>query len=602
MRLLRSLSVLATLAGCSATPFGTLDTKPGFAPPVGEDVIEGSFLVYTRGWDAPEGVADRVGAYALDSARRFDAEDPDYDSIWRLRSTADWEAVYAAAIDAPDVVLVEPERMARKSSWTPDDPLFERQWNLAAIGMPEAWPLATGAEVIVAVLDTGVSEGPDGFTRLLSGVDFVEDDDDASDVDGHGTHVAGTVAQATDNGFGAAGVAIDASILPVRVLGDTGSGSMLDVADGILWAVDEGADVVNLSLGSGGATRAVQSAVTYAERRGVVVVGASGNDGRQRVEYPAAYRTVLAVGAVDARGRVSGYSNGGEALSLVAPGGSVNMDANRDGYVDGVLQEAFERGRFAFRYYEGTSMATPHVAGAVALLVELVGRDPELVRDLLQSTARDGGSAGRDDDYGWGRLDVAAAVEQARELVGPVRDDDPDDDPDDGPDDGPDDTSDDGPDDTPDDGPTGGLLGITELMPNPDDHIDDLGEYIEVWNDTDAPVALSDLQLFDLAGNGGAVTSERILSPGDIAVLGRVDADDWPWQAVDLDGTYPQALSLNNGGDTITLLWNDNTLDVVTYGRSSDGVSLERASEGMWANADTAIPGSTDLGSPGWLP
>ena len=145
-----------------------MDTEPGFAPPVGEDVIEGNFLVYTRGWDAPDAVADRVGAYSLDSARRFDAEDPDYDSIWQLRSTADWEAVYTAAIDRRTWCWSSPsawpERAAGRPT-TPSSTAVEPCHHRHARGRP----LATGAEVIVAVLDAGVSEGPDGFAPAVRG-------------------------------------------------------------------------------------------------------------------------------------------------------------------------------------------------------------------------------------------------------------------------------------------------------------------------------------------------------------------------------------------------------------------------------------------------
>ncbi len=397
------------LAGCSASALLDLEPDPTLVPDPGLDVLEGTYLVYTADGTSPDAVAAALEDGDLSPAWESDLRDGTYGGAWRLTSSADWDTVYMAGALDDAVVDIEPERWVMPSAAPPNDPFFSYQWHLPAVGIPDAWDYATGEGVVVAVVDTGVSEGRDGFGRLLDGFDFIDRDARPDDPEGHGTHVAGTVAQATGNGFGTAGVAPGASILPVRVLGARG-GSMTTVADGIVYAVDEGADVINLSLGSGGATRLLYSAIEYAERNGVVVVGASGNAGWSRVDYPAAFDTVLAVGATDALGVVTGYSNAGEALDLVAPGGDLGADATRDGYIDGVLQETYEYGNLGFRFYEGTSMAAPHVAGAAALLVEMVGNNPAEIRALLTSSARDIGRSGYDTNSGWGELDVEAAV------------------------------------------------------------------------------------------------------------------------------------------------------------------------------------------------
>jgi len=400
------------LSACSAAPLLKVEDQPVLVPDAGLDVLEGTYLIYTDDGAPPDAVTAVLGDGELSPAWVAELDDDDFGAVWRLTSSADWDTVYTASMQGDTVVDVEPERWVVASASPPNDPYFGYQWHLSAVGIPAAWDSATGEGVVVAVVDTGVSEGQDGFYQLLPGYDFVEGDSRPDDLEGHGTHVAGTVAQATNNGVGTAGVAPEASILPVRVLG-AGGGSMTDVADGIVYAVDEGADVINLSLGSGGGTRVLYSALQYAERNGVVVVAASGNAGWSRVDYPAAFESVLAVGATDALGEVTGYSNQGDALDLVAPGGDLGADATRDGYVDGVLQETYEYGELGFRFYEGTSMASPHVAGAAALLVEMVGNDPVRIRELLTASASDIGRSGYDTSSGWGELDIAAAVAMA---------------------------------------------------------------------------------------------------------------------------------------------------------------------------------------------
>ncbi len=299
-----------------------------------------------------------------------------------------------------------------------NDPYRALQWHLDVIEAAPAWDLANGAGVLVAVLDTGLvrSGASDGIGCVEAGRDIVNDDDDPSDGNGHGTHVSGTLAQATDNGVGVAGVAYGACILPVKVLSDQGSGGFAGIAEGIYWAVDRGAQVINMSLGVSaryGITNdpVLDPALDYAYGRGVTVVAAAGNDSyRRNVSYPAIYPTTIAVGATDARNQLAPYSNRGTGLDLVAPGGDNSRDDNGDGYADGVLQESRYNGSWNYYFFQGTSMATPHVAAAAALLLQHEALSPDQVRDRLGATALDLGSTGYDSSYGNGLIQLLSAL------------------------------------------------------------------------------------------------------------------------------------------------------------------------------------------------
>ncbi len=309
-----------------------------------------------------------------------------------------------------------------KAYFTPNDPAFAVQWHLTQIKVERAWDISTGEGVTVAVLDSGVnSAGPDGFGgRLVAGYSAVNplNPDFTEDNNGHGTHVAGTIAQQTNNAAGVAGIAYNASVMPVKVLNRMGRGTTRQITDGIRWAADHGADVINMSLGGYGNSQALEDAVNYAFNRGVVLVAASGNEGATEVAYPAAYENCIAVGAIRYDEVVADYSNRGLALDIVAPGGDVAEDLNEDGYADGVLQETF---RFSFAgralgwwypFWQGTSMASAHVAGVAALIIAVnPGYTPDAVRDAISNTAKDLGAPGWDEVYGYGLLDAPAALE-----------------------------------------------------------------------------------------------------------------------------------------------------------------------------------------------
>jgi serine protease len=319
------------------------------------------------------------------------------------------------------------------AAFLPNDTYFAApenyQWNLNTIGMPSAWDVNGGGSptTIVAVIDTGVAYedfgryklAPDlAGTTFVQGWDFVNNDAHPNDDQGHGTHVTGTIAQTTNNSFGCAGIAYGVSIMPLKVLNSSGSGTEQDVADAIHYAADHGAKIVNMSLGSSSPSTVMEQAVNYAYSKGVTLVAATGNDnalGAMAVNYPGAYANVIAVGATRFDNHVTWYSNKGPQIDIVAPGGDLSVDQNGDGYGDGILQNDFNLNTknvkdFGFWFLSGTSMATPHVAGVAALLYDQGVHDPDLIKAILQQTARDLEAPGFDCDTGWGLLNAAAAL------------------------------------------------------------------------------------------------------------------------------------------------------------------------------------------------
>lgn len=330
-----------------------------------------------------------------------------------------------------DVVFAEPNYIAH-AFMIPNDPFYKYQWHFdnavyGGINAQKAWDLSGGVGVTVAVVDTGVAyenysdsrgryyKASDfGGTAFVSGYDFVYNDTHANDDNGHGTHVAGTVAQTTNNSLGVAGVAFKAAIMPIKVLDKNGSGTYANVAKGIKFAADKGAKVINLSLGGSSPSQTLLDAVSYAYSKGSTVVAASGNDGKNVVAYPAGYdQYVMAIGATRFDETLAYYSNFGSSLDLVAPGGDLGVDQNGDGYADGVLQQTFQgrTSNLGYYFFQGTSMATPHVSAVAALVIANGNATaPDEVRTILQQSAEDLGSLGRDDTYGWGLVNAAAAL------------------------------------------------------------------------------------------------------------------------------------------------------------------------------------------------
>jgi len=331
-----------------------------------------------------------------------------------------------------DVIYAEPNYIAY-ALMVPNDPYYKYQWHLdnpvyGGIGMEEAWDISTGSNsAIVAIVDTGIAyetygkycQAPDlANTCFVQGKDFVNGDLYPNDDNRHGTHVAGTVAQSTNNGVGVAGVAFNTCLMPVKVLNSRGSGTYAQVANGIYYAADNEAKVINLSLGGTASDNTLREAVAYAYGKGVTVVAACGNENTSSCLYPAAYDDyVIAVGATQYDENKAPYSNYGPSLDLVAPGGNNNLDQNKDGYADGVLQQTFQSSyrlcTFGYYFFQGTSMATPHVSGVAALLIAKGNTTaPDEVRAALQETAEclpPGGTC-PNDTYGYGLVDAYAAL------------------------------------------------------------------------------------------------------------------------------------------------------------------------------------------------
>jgi subtilisin family serine protease len=316
------------------------------------------------------------------------------------------------------------------TSASPNDPRYGEQWNFQMVGAEAAWKRSRGTGVVVAVIDTGVSGTASGkgqacrdfgTTAFTAGYDFVNNDADPYDDHGHGTHVAGTIAEATNNAEGVAGLAYGATIMPLKVLSAAGSGTSADIADAIRWAADKGAHVINMSLGSPFPDAVIRNACTYASKKGVVIVAAAGNSGKQGVGYPAAYSECIAVSSVGPSGKLAGYSSWGKQVALAAPGGDIGGYADRDESA-GILQNTnlpVEFGGQGDGYYafQGTSMASPHVAAAAALVMAQGIKEPAKVRKALTESAVKvtGGDVKK---YGAGILNVDKATALAAKWTG----------------------------------------------------------------------------------------------------------------------------------------------------------------------------------------
>jgi serine protease len=387
-------------------------------------------------------LGDQLGVHFKPASAQFDV-----DEIYTV-DTANAASVLAALRANPDVEAAElnfsygiPEdslpfadeegisagNVDVNEKGFPNDPKFKYQWHLDQVNSKGAWKGAQGEGVIVAVVDTGVAKVPDlANTELVAGYDFVADRADATDDHGHGTHVAGTIAQSTHNGVGVAGLAFKAKIMPIKVLSARGSGSVSGIAEGIRFAADHGAKVINMSLGGPMSSSVLAKAVKYAHDKGVTVVCAAGNDGRGKVSYPAAYPHAIAVAATQFDETTTFYSNWGKEIDIAAPGGNTRVDQNGDGMMDGVLQNTVVPGdtkRNDYLLFMGTSMASPHVAGIAALVISSGVTDPDAVEKVLKETARKpkGKSEwqkGDENRYGAGIIDAAAAVKKAHAKTG----------------------------------------------------------------------------------------------------------------------------------------------------------------------------------------
>ena len=382
--------------------------------------------------------------------------------VVHLRRGESVPAAIALLRRRPGVSFAEPDFIAHAAGgWYPDDRGLTHhaggweamQWNFlpaAGVNAPTAWEnlLADhrpgGRGVTVAILDTGVAyrnwrqfrKSPDfGHTRFVAPYDVVDNSRYPVDRNGHGTFVAGLVAEATNNGIGLTGLAYGASIMPIRVLDASGEGSETTIAHGIRYAAMHGAQVINLSLefSPGQVTSAAEipdivKAIDFAHDRGVVIVAAAGNDQTNQLAYPARAPSVISVGATTRDRCLANYSNGGVGLDLVAPGGgedalrpgdpNCHPDRNLPSIRQLTLLDPPRWGRFGYPGDEiGTSMSSPEVAATAALVIAsgVIGRHPtpdQILARLEQTAAALGGGL-PNENYGYGLLDAAAATAPA---------------------------------------------------------------------------------------------------------------------------------------------------------------------------------------------
>ena len=324
------------------------------------------------------------------------------------------EDLRALAIEKYGLELFEKDQV-KKANFIPNDTYYaDYQWNMKRIGFEDYSDISIGdPSVIVAVVDSGIDlNHPDLAANLVTGRNFIAKNsmgtqyspDDPDDDYGHGTHCAGIIGAVANNNLGVVGVAPGVRLMPIKILRDDGLGYDSDVAEGILWAADNGADVLSRSIGGTMASTLLTTAIEYAYDNGCVLVAATGNAGTDSLDYPSVYPQVIAVGASDYFDGRSSYSNYGEGIDLIAPGGDpVDGPADWNNWILSTVIGDYGG-------YSGTSMACPHVAGAAALIVSLGFSYPAQVKEMLVSAAVDAGAPGYDLQTGHGRLDVFNAL------------------------------------------------------------------------------------------------------------------------------------------------------------------------------------------------
>ncbi len=447
------LAVLAA-AGAAAPASALAGDPPAYVP--GEVVVQ-----YAPGTSPSEQAAI---AGQVDGA--VQAQPAPGQAVVEVPRGTSVTAAASALADQPGVQYAAPNPIARAAgAFVPNDPgrgglrNWQRvQWNFladAGINAPEAWSNLIklrrygGRGVTVAVLDTGVAYANSGRFRrspdfsagqFVRGYDFVSHDPYPIDQNGHGTFVAGVIAERTNNGLGVTGLAYGAKVMPVRVLDSEGLGDAVTIAQGIRWAAQRGAKVINMSLEfdtsvTAGQIPGVLSALRYARSRGAVVVAASGNEADDGVAYPARAADVISVGATTIHRCLADYSNFGPGLDIVAPGGggdaALGSDPNCRPFEPAgpdIYQLTFKGSVARFSLvsgYQGTSMATPHVSAAAALVIAsgVAGANPSpiAVQRRLEATARDLGPKGADNYYGHGLLDAGAATRAPVARVDPPK-------------------------------------------------------------------------------------------------------------------------------------------------------------------------------------
>ncbi len=372
------------------------------------DYTEGEYILRVTSFRDVESDFKTAALRDIEIVRRIESADGDLRFIL-VRTTADMRQLESLS----GVLDVSRNYLYYPLATTPNDPSYPLQWHYPVMNLPQAWDYTVGSRsVVVAVIDSGFSiNHPDLTGVFTAGYNFIDNNSNVSEPmtsdDSHGTHVAGTIAALSNNGIGVAGVTwggFGISMIPIRGIKDSAT-----LISSLLYAVDHGAKIINMSLGGPAGTSALHDAIKYADRNGVVMVAAAGNNGDGNILYPAKYAETIAVGAVWEDGSTikrSDYSCYGPELDVVAPGGWMTS------YTDpnGVYSTGWTPSGDNYMYMQGTSMAAPHVTGLVALLMGAGLTDPDDIRQTLRNTATDLGAAGRDDFYGYGLVNAEAAL------------------------------------------------------------------------------------------------------------------------------------------------------------------------------------------------
>ena len=309
----------------------------------------------------------------------------------------------------PDVLHIEPDYHTQILN-IPTDYYYPEQWNLKLLGLEKTWDYYQGnADTIIAVLDTGIlTEHPDLKNKIVQGYDFIDNDNipyDTTSEFSHGTHVAGIIAAVSNNGSGITAINWHSRIMPIRVMGPEGMGNISTLISGIRWAVDHGANIINLSLASSGSSILLKEALQYALEHNVTVIAAAGNENTNHISYPARYQETISVGAIGPSRERAFYSNYGPELDLVAPGGNSENFSMVYPYI--LSTSGPEKD---YSWQQGTSMAAPHISGIVSLLYSTGITEPENIKKLLKETADDLGTPGEDDEYGAGLVNINRAL------------------------------------------------------------------------------------------------------------------------------------------------------------------------------------------------
>ncbi len=404
----RVLSILIALIVLVATalPVAADEPEPPTTPLAGE-VIPGEVIVEFREGEGSEAARD----HGLAVVAELGAPGKGLPTVVSTEGRPVDEVVAELKAD-PSVVAVEPSYVVQVvnegsvAAVGVNDPQTGGQYSLDRMRVRDAWSLSTGGSNVIAVLDTGVQyTHPDLAGRLLPGRDFVNDDDDATDDNGHGTWVSGIIAANANDGYGIAGISWSDKILPVKIMNQQGTGSTADLMAAIIWSADQGADVINMSVGGFPYSQLMQDAVNYAFSKGAVLVGAAGNNRREESFYPASFANVISVSATQVDDEFSNWSSYGPHVDVSSPGSSVLTTncytctyGNHDTWGSHV-------------YISGTSFATPNVAGVLALMrARFPSYSAQQLVDRLFSTVDDLGYGGWDNRYGRGRVNAHRAL------------------------------------------------------------------------------------------------------------------------------------------------------------------------------------------------